>query len=500
MTPKPRAFPMSLDFALLRGAIEEIPFGVATIRGDDITYANAALERTFGAPAGGLEHKPLSTLFDAEQFAEVDRALREARAFDGRVHGKGIDGRSVDAEVHVERYMSQSAGTGGFLVARDIALELSALGRLVDLMGGALFRWRVEPLGAKTVKPKGKTGPRSSLEYVSPSIARIVGLEPEACVAHPELFLKFVATEERDRLGFLYRRLAHGDVPTITAQVSVVLSDGRSKLLALRATGRRDTGGMVRHIEGVVTEAISPLLAATQVPPSEESPSTSHPPKPKTDIPADGFVEALLEMGEHLLREADQHHQTLGREVRLLRGAMAADESELARETTARLDRITAAAGGAVGLTRRVRRAMRRATAHATVGDLVDNLRSTLAPCFGEAPLTATVSPDARDVLLKERVDELTLALLHVALRTFRLAGAGSLKIHALLVEGQRDLALELTAHGPMAEAHEGEPPPDAEVADLEDTIQAIVGSLGGTAQAELMGPGEIRVLLHLPR
>jgi PAS domain-containing protein len=498
MTPKPRAYPMTLDFALLRGAIEEIPFGVATIRGDDITYANAALERTFGAPPGGLEQKQLASLFDDAQFTEIDRALREARAFDGRIRGKGMDGRAFDAEIHVERYMSQS-GTGGFLVARDVTLELGALGRLVDLMGGAIFRWRIEPTPRPRVA-KGKAPPRSLLEYVSPAIARLVGLEPDACVAHPELLEKFVATEEKDRLGFLYRRLAHGDVPTITAQISVVLSDGRAKLLAVRATGRRDTSGAVRHIEGVVTEAVTPLLSATAVPPSDDAPSTSHPPKPKTDIPADGFVEALLEMGENLLREVDQHHQTLGREVRLLRGAMAGDDSELARDSTGRLERITAAAGGAMGLTRRVRRAMRRTAANATVGDLVDSLRSTLSPCFGEAPLTATVAPEARDILLKNRVDELTLALLHVSLRAFRIAGAGSLRIHALLVEGERDLALELTARGPMAEPHDGDTTHEAEVAELAESAQAIVGSLGGTAQAALTGPGEIRVLLHLPR
>jgi PAS domain-containing protein len=500
MTPRPRAYPRTLDFALLRGAIEEIPFGVATIRGDDISYANGALERTFGAPPGGLEQKALASLFADETFAEIDRALREARAFDGRVRGKGLDGRAFDAEVHVERYVSQSSGTGGFLVARDVTLELGALGRLVDLMGGAIFRWRIEARPSKPRTSKSKTPPRSLLEYVSPSIARLVGLEPDACVAHPELLEKFVATEEKDRLGFLYRRLAHGDVPTITAQVSVVLSDGRSKLLAVRATGRRDTSGAVRHIEGVVTEAVAPLVGATAVPPSEDSPSTSHPPKPKTDIPADGFVEALLEMGEHLLREVDQHHQTLGREVRLLRGTMAGDPSDLARDATGRLERITAAAGGAMGLTRRVRRAMRRAATNTTVGDLVDSLRSSLSPCFGEAPLTATVVPEARDILLKVRVDELTLALLHVSLRAFRLAGAGSLRIHALLVEGERDLAFELTARGPMAEPHDGESTHDAEVAELGESAQAIVGSLGGTAQAALAGPGEIRVLLHLPR
>ena len=53
----------TLDFALLRGALEEIPFGVATTRGDSILYANEALARIFGVPQGVLENKQVAQLF-----------------------------------------------------------------------------------------------------------------------------------------------------------------------------------------------------------------------------------------------------------------------------------------------------------------------------------------------------------------------------------------------------------------------------------------------------
>src|SRR6186997_3073203 len=115
VTPKPRAPPVTLDFALMRGALEEVPLGVATTRGGEILHANAALERLFGASPGELDGQPLDVLFDGE----------------------------IHAEFHVERYMSSGSGIGGFVIVRDVTFEASALGRLLERLGGAQFRVRV---------------------------------------------------------------------------------------------------------------------------------------------------------------------------------------------------------------------------------------------------------------------------------------------------------------------------------------------------------------------
>ncbi|HVY44366.1 MAG TPA: hypothetical protein VHB21_00745, partial [Minicystis sp.] len=176
----------------------------------------------------------------------------------------------------------------------------------------------------------------------------------------------------------------------------------------------------------------------------------------------------------------------------------AADTSELARDTRARVERITAAAGGAMGLTRRVRKALRRGTAHATIDDVVEAVRTTLAPTFGDAPLVATCAHGARGVLVKDRADEITLAVLHVALRAFRIAGSGSLHLTARLDTG-RDLVVELFARGPIGDGQDGELSADVEVAQLQASAVAMLAALGGTAEVELTGPGELRVALVLP-
>ncbi|HEY4117093.1 MAG TPA: PAS domain-containing protein [Byssovorax sp.] len=499
MTPRPRAVPITLDFALLRGAIEEIPFGVATMRGSDVTYANAALERTFGARPGGLDRATLATLFPQPALGEIERGLDEKRVFDGRVRGKGIDGRAFDAEVHVERYVA-SQGTGGFVVVRDVTLELGALGRLVDLLGGAIFRYRVDGGRAQP----SKKAHRSPLEYVSPSILRITGLEAEAGMANPELFMKLLSTEERDRLGFQFRRLAHGDVTTATAQVNLRRPDGQTRLLQLRATGRLDTAGVVRHVEGVVTDAAPSVVTRADDDGSDRPTGPDSPPPEQITAPApNDFSEALMIVAEHLLREADQHHQTLGREVRLLRTALASDGPTVASDATGRLARITAATAGATVLTRRVRRAMRRGPGHATVADLVENVRGALAPSFGEAPLLVTASSDVQDLLLQNRVDELTLCLLHISLRAFRVAGSGSLRLHASLEQGG-DVCFDVSALGPPAhgtsDGDSGRASLYADLADLRETAHALMTSFGGSVHADLRAGPEVKVLLHLPR
>ncbi len=237
----------SLDFALLRGALEEIPFGVATTRSGEILYANAALERIYGAPSGGFEHKHVAVLFDQETFLRISSLLDEKRVFDGRIKAYGIDGRLVDAEVHAEWYSSEALGIGGFLVFRDVSLELGALGRLVDQLGGALFRLRTAD---------------GSLEYVSPSVAKLTGIEPATCIEHPVLLTNLVSAEERERVLFLFKRVAAGEIASATAQVSLRRPDGRTRVLHIRATGRRDTAGTVRHIDGVVTDAMREGKAA----------------------------------------------------------------------------------------------------------------------------------------------------------------------------------------------------------------------------------------------
>jgi PAS domain S-box-containing protein len=404
----------SLDFALLRGALEEIPLGVATTRSGEILYANAALERIYGASPGGLEHKHVAVLFDQETFLRVSHLLDEKRVFDGRIKATGIDGRPVDAEVHAEWYSSEALGIGGFLVFRDVSLELGALGRLVDQLGGALFRLRTAD---------------ASLEYVSPSVAKLTGIESAMCIEHPVLLTNLVSAEERERVVFLFKRVAAGEIATATAQVSLRRPDGRMRVLHIRATGRRDTGGVVRHIDGVVTDASRDAEGGGF---SLEPPSSHTARVPARRRDAANLAPSVMELSQELLREASQHLHSLGRAIGIAQleiGAAVESMPQLGALSD-RLDVMARSFAAATSINRRVRHALTGGGASAPLGDVLEGVRATLAPVIGDGVIT--IEPgDAGTILLDHRVDELALAITHLALRAFRFAGSGGLRLAA---------------------------------------------------------------------
>ena len=404
----------SLDFALLRGALEEIPFGVATTRSGEILYANAALERIYGAVPGGFERKHVAVLFDQETFLHISNMLDEKRVFDGRIKSYGIDGRLVDAEVHAEWYTSEALGIGGFLVFRDVSLELGALGRLVDQLGGALFRLRTAD---------------GSLEYVSPSVAKLTGIEPATCIEHPVLLTNLVSAEERERVLFLFKRVAAGEIASATAQVSLRRPDGRIRVLHIRATGRRDTAGMVRHIDGVVTDAAREGEGGAF---ALEPAPMSHlrtPPRRRDGV---NLAPSVMELSQELLREASQHLHSLGRAIGIAQleiGAATEMNPQLGMLSD-RLDVMARAFAAATSINRRVRLALSGGGASAPLGDVLEGVRATLAPVIGDGVIAVEAS-DAATMLLDHRVDELALALTHLALRAFRFAGSGGLRLGA---------------------------------------------------------------------
>lgn len=447
--PPPISAPLSLDFALLRGALEEIPFGVGTTRGETLVYANEALTRIFGASHGGLEGKAISQLFDGETSSQISRHLREHRLFDGRVQTRGLDGREIDAEVHFEWYSSGSVGVGGFLLVRDVSLELGALGRLVDQLGGAVFRICVGD---------------GAIEYVSPTITKLTGLSVAECREHPVLLTTLLSTEERDRLAFLYRRVANGEITVASAHVSLRRHDGIPRILHIRATPRRDTTGAVRHIDGVVTDATRETEQARGVP-------SSSPAEPRREAKIAGAVATgMMGVCHELLREVSQQLHQLRREVRgvqmVIKAQAAGLPDEVLAELSKRLLAVTEFATSASAINRSVRRALGRRTLGAPFGELMASVATTLTQIVRDGALTIDIG-DTSGVVIAEQVDELTIALTHIAFRAYRFAGSGSLELKASLapaaacdsrprawlgsppVRAPAHLLLEIVAHAP---------------------------------------------------
>jgi PAS domain S-box-containing protein len=460
---EPRPPLATLDLALLRGALEELPFGVATTREGVILYANEALARIYGARGGELEGKHVSQLFPDDVYSRIAQRLDEVRVFDGRVHTLGIDGRSLDAEVHVEWYSSEAQGVGGFLVVRDVSLELGALGRLVDQLGAALFRIRVAD---------------GAIELVSPGISKLTGIDAATCTQHPVLLTALVSAEERERVLFLYRRMIRGEIAVGSAQVSLKRPDGTTRVLQLRATGRRDTIGQVRHIEGVVSDAAREAagLVGGSVGGSFGAHATVYDggfaPRPAglqhDVVPSrDPLASASMVLSHELLREGSQHLHGLQREIRGLRGALKAHADRLPRDVaddlSLRLESLSSIHAGAAALNRSVRRALSGSTTlGAPLAEVFETVRATLAPIVSPLPdVSALVLDvgDAANAVIPERIQELGAALVYLALRAYRFAGSGTLRIAAHRVTG---------VEPPRQRLRHSRPPPEREQVQIE--------------------------------
>lgn len=397
----------SLELALLRGALEEIPFGIATTRGGTVVYANEACNRVFRAPPGGLDRRELSELFPPATYAEVAQSLESARIFDGRVRVRALDGSEPDADVHIEWYRSEAQGTGGFLVVRDVSFELGALARLVDQLGGVMFRTRVAD---------------GAIEMLSPSITKLTGLDAARCVQRPVLLTTLASSEERERLLFLYRRMCKGELLTANAQFNLRRVDGLSRVVQVRASARRDTRGLVRHIDGVVVEVAREVDAVHGLP--KESAHTAKEP----------VLRAVMDLSYDLLREASQQVNMLAREVRAMRAVLKERAAELPGNLlavlSASLDVLAGGAAAAGFLSREVRHALVRTTLGAPLGEIIEEVRVALEPLAG-APAMTIDATDAAGLVIPDHVEELTLAITHLSLRAFRFAGSGSLSIRA---------------------------------------------------------------------
>jgi len=404
----------------MRGAIEEVPLGVATTRGGEILHANAALERIYGAGAGCLDGMPIEVLIDGEELAAVRASLDKSRVFDGRLSTRGVDGRAIHAEFHAERYTSTTDGVGGFLLVRDVTFEVGALGRLIDQLGGALFRIRTRD---------------ARIEHVSPAIERLTGVDAQTCMERPEELVDLVPPGERERVRAIYRRLARGELQNGSVEVTLRRPDGRTSLVQVRATGRRDTTGRVRQIEGVVNDVSSAASARALAAEHDAAHAAMAPPwaaEPRSGrfVAPDGLLEVtrvLLQETSTLIGDVTSEIGAMGTMLKATYGTMPPN---ISHELATSLATVSARLAAATALKRRLRRALEGRPSTGPLVNVFESVRTALSPVLGEHAVSVSAG-DSGGVILAAGLDELALALIYLGLRAYRLGGAGMLRIDA---------------------------------------------------------------------
>ena len=359
----------------------------------------------------------------------MEPRLEEARVFDERVHTLGLDGRAIDAEVHLEWYSSEAQGVGGFLVVRDVTHELGALGA-----PGRPARRRPLPHPGRGRRARAASRPGSPRSRAStPPRARSTRCSSRR--------------SSRPRSGSACSSStaawSAGTCSAATCQVSVKRQDGSKRVLQIRATGRRDTSGVVRHIDGVLSDPLREAEARAAPQPAEPSPGQG-PDRQRLDRSSRTSCSARARSTctpstASCAASAPRSGPTQGGCRRRSRATSRPASTGSPPRRRAR-PRSRAACGARSPAARPwAPRSPRCSTRVATA------LRPVIAPAswFGGVPAPPASSPDdthaplvidpgdAANLVVPERVQELGTALVYLALRAYRFAGSGSLRISA---------------------------------------------------------------------
>jgi hypothetical protein len=141
------------------------------------------------------------------------------------------------------------------------------------------------------------------------------------------------------------------------------------------------------------------------------------------------------------------------------------------------------------------------------VHDMLENIRAAIAPTFGEAPLTITRAAEAAPLVLDQHVDAITLVLIHLALRAFRIVGSGSLWLEAT-ISLEAELVFEIAGRAPLGEVTAacdvssdvlGTVPRPADVNRAEEAARLVIGAAGGTLDCEEASLQMLRTVVRLP-
>ena len=242
-----------MDYSQL---VDLSPDGIFVSRNNVIVFANPAALRLFGAlaPDQVVGQSPLR-FFPPDRHTHIRERVRQL------LLGKNVpaveetllrlDGSVRDVEI-IGNLFEDPPDRAIQVIVRDITVELGGIARLLDQLGGALFRMGID----------------GTLEFVSPAIENLTGIAAARALERPALLLERIGPHDRERLSVLSRRLARGEATAASAEVTVVRTDGSSLVVQVRATATRDAGGMVRAIDGVITEAPAPrLLPRSDAPP-----------------------------------------------------------------------------------------------------------------------------------------------------------------------------------------------------------------------------------------
>lgn len=215
------------------------------------TYANPAVGKMLGYTAEELLGQPWSAFFPEEQFAPVRPG--ESSSAEGAVRQELKLGRRDGSRVSVlasrTPYLQEGCPGGTLVVLTDIT-ERRQTEQLLQ-RSEERYRALVEELPAITYIVALGDSPHTT--YISPQVETLLGFSPAEWLADPELWVRQIHPDDRERVAEeVRRRDARGE--PLDLEYRILTRDGQIRWFHNRTTLLRDEAGRPRYAQGIMLD------------------------------------------------------------------------------------------------------------------------------------------------------------------------------------------------------------------------------------------------------
>src|SRR5436190_525461 len=225
--------------------LEISPVAIVTTDLEDVvTSWNPAAERLFGYPVADAVGRKIDDLvarspeLHAEAAAVTRDALRKGRV-QGITRRTHNDGSLIDVELLASPVLLHGDPVGTYAIYHDVR-EIKR----------AEERYRALVEGLPLVTYVDEPNERATSIYVSPQIEALLGYAPDEWLADPELFVKRLHPDDRERVLAEHARAFAAGESNWSSDYRLVSRDGRTVWLHDEALIVRDEHGTPLYVQG----------------------------------------------------------------------------------------------------------------------------------------------------------------------------------------------------------------------------------------------------------
>jgi PAS domain S-box-containing protein len=248
----------------LESLLEISPTAIVTLGLDErITSWNLAAEELFGYTAEEAIGCDLEDLvanqedLRAEYVAYFDE-LKRGERFHAVTRRSRKDGTLVDVDLFAVPVTAEDELTGYLVIYYDISALKAAEKRYRDLIEQLpLVTYIDEPAAAPSI-------------YISPQVERLVGYSADEWLGDPDLFLKLLHPEDRERVLADHDRVFAAGDSSWSFEYRVVARDGRTVWLRDDAVVVKDEAGTPLYVQGFLMDITERKKAEEALRESEE--------------------------------------------------------------------------------------------------------------------------------------------------------------------------------------------------------------------------------------